>query len=228
MSHIMDGKGIKVVTTQDGSNSLFSEQFGEQYHSKYGAVQESQHVFIQAGLFYKFKMQDDVSILDIGFGSGLNAFLTFLETDKRDKKVFYEAVEAFPVSAAEAKKLNFPEILNCEAHTEQFHNLHILTWDEQHTINEKFVLKKSLKKFEEIQEVEKYDLIYFDAFAPSTQPELWETPLLSIMYKALKPGGVFVTYSAKGTVKRNLKSLGFSLENLPGPPGKREMIRAIK
>jgi tRNA U34 5-methylaminomethyl-2-thiouridine-forming methyltransferase MnmC len=225
----MDVKSdIKVITTQDGSHSLFSEQFGENYHSKYGAIQESMHVFIEAGLFYKFKMQDDVSVLGIGFGSGLNAFLTYLETVKRQKSVYYEAIEAYPVPVEEAAKLNFPELLESQDQKHIFDYMHQSDWEKEHKFSTQFIFKKSLNKFENIVAEDKFDLIFFDAFAPSTQPELWEPPVLSIMYKALKSGGIFVTYSAKGSVKRNLKALGFALENLPGPPGKREMIRAIK
>ncbi len=225
----MDVKSdIKVITTQDGSHSLYSEQFGENYHSKYGAIQESLHVFIQAGLFYKFAMQDHVSVLGIGFGSGLNAFLTYLETFKREKSVYYEGVEAYPVPLEEAAKLNFPELLQSKDQKYIFDQMHQCEWDKDHQLNERFLFRKSLNRFENINVKEKFDVVFFDAFAPSTQPELWESPVLSLMYDALKPGGVFVTYSAKGSVKRNLKGLGFTLENLPGPPGKREMIRAIK
>ncbi|MCB0650406.1 MAG: tRNA (5-methylaminomethyl-2-thiouridine)(34)-methyltransferase MnmD [Saprospiraceae bacterium] len=226
MSNLKDD--IKVVTTQDGSHSLFSEQFGEFYHSRYGAIRESRHVFIEAGLFYKFGTGHSLSILEIGFGSGLNAFITYLETMSREKFIYYEAVEAFPVPVEEAEKLNFPELLGAMPEKEVFNLMHQLDWDLVHEISPKFSLKKSLKKFEQITDNEVFDLIYYDAFAPATQPELWEIPILSLMYNALKPGGIFVTYSAKGSVKRNLRSLGFVVEDLPGPPGKREMIRALK
>ena len=226
MSHSKDN--IKLVLTQDGSHSLFSEQFGEQYHSKYGAIRESRHVFIEAGLFYKLASSDQLDILEIGFGSGLNAFLTFLETEKRSRKIFYETLEAYPLSPDESARLNYPEQLQAGDKKQYFQAMHDLAWDVSHQITENFSFKKSLKKFEDFDGESMFDLIYFDAFAPGTQPELWENPVLANICGRLKPGGVFVTYSAKGSVKRNLKSLGLQVENLPGPPGKREMIRAVK
>ncbi|KAA3622046.1 MAG: SAM-dependent methyltransferase [Bacteroidetes bacterium] len=219
---------IKIVTTQDGSHSLFSQQFGEQYHSKYGAILESRHVFIEAGLFYKFSSSDEVNVLEIGFGSGLNAFLSYLESVNRPKKIYYETMEAFPVSEPDALKLNYPEQLMAEDHASIFQQMHRLPWDAVHQLSPNFHFKKVLKKFEELKESARFDVVYFDAFAPGTQPELWENSMLSLVYEAMRPKGVLVTYSAKGSVKRNLKSLGFQVENIPGPPGKREMIRAIK
>jgi tRNA U34 5-methylaminomethyl-2-thiouridine-forming methyltransferase MnmC len=219
---------IKLVLTQDGSHSLFSEQFGEQYHSKYGAIRESQHVFIESGLFYKLASGDKLNILEIGLGSGLNAFLTYLETVRRTKSIYYEALEAYPLPLAEAKKLNYPEQLHAKDHEKVFIQMHELPWNEAAELSENFTFKKTLRRFEEIDGETLFDIIYFDAFAPGTQPELWENPVLSRICDRLSPGGVFVTYSAKGSVKRNLKALGLIVENLPGPPGKREMIRAIK
>lgn len=226
MSHSKDD--IKLVLTQDGSHSLYSEQFGEQYHSKYGAIRESRHVFIEAGLFYKMASSEKLDILEIGFGSGLNALLTFLETEQRSRKVYYETLEAYPLSKDESARLNYPEQLQAPDKKELFLAMHDLPWDVTHQLTENFSFKKSLKKFEEFDGESMFDLIYFDAFAPGTQPELWEIPVLANICGRLKKGGVFVTYSAKGSVKRNLKSLGLQVENLPGPPGKREMIRAIK
>lgn len=227
MSNTRDN--IKLIVTQDGSHSLFSERFGEQYHSKYGAIRESRHVFIESGLFYKLASADKLNILEIGFGSGLNAFMTYIETLQRPKHIYYETIEAYPLPLSEAKKLNFPEQLKAVEHQQAFLQMHELPWDEPFDLSEKFTFKKSLKLFEDINEHGLlFDLIYFDAFAPGTQPELWENPVLSRICAKLSTGGVLVTYSAKGSVKRNLKSLGLTVENLPGPPGKREMIRATK
>lgn len=226
MSHKQDD--IKIVTTQDGSHSLFSQHFGEQYHSKYGAILESRHVFIEAGLFYKLSSNDEVNVLEIGFGSGLNAFLSYLESINRPKKIYYETMEAFPVPESDAKRLNYPEQLMAEDHQFIFQQMHQLPWNITHELSPNFLFKKVLKQFEELEGSSRFDVVYFDAFAPGTQPELWENSMLSLVYEAMRPKGVLVTYSAKGSVKRNLKSLGFEVENIPGPPGKREMIRAIK
>ena len=223
-----DKRDISLIDTQDGSHSLYSEQFGETYHSKYGAIQESLHVFIKAGLHPKISDQQLISILDIGFGSGLNAFLTFIEGKKWNKSIVYEAVEAYPVAVEKALTLNYPAQLNAENEVDIFTQMHECEWNVEHQLSTSFSFKKTLKHFEDLAYQEIFDIIYFDAFAPNTQPELWEIPVLSAMHKALRKNGTFVTYSAKGSVKRNLQSVGFTIEKLAGPPGKREMIRAVK
>lgn len=223
-----DKSDITLIDTQDGSHSLYSEQFGETYHSKYGAIQESLHVFIKAGFHPKMQEHNSFSILDIGFGSGLNAFLTFLEGEKWNKSIVYEAVEAYPVAISKALTLNYPTQLNAKNKVDIFTQMHECEWNVEHQLSSKFSFKKNLKHFEDLEYEEVFDIIYFDAFAPNTQPELWEIPVLSVMYKALRKNGIFVTYSAKGSVKRNLQSVGFTIEKLAGPPGKREMLRGVK
>lgn len=218
----------KLFTTEDGSHSLYSEEYDVSYHSKFGAVQETQHVFIEAGLRYKAVLDKDLKILDIGFGTGLNAFMTILEAEKRGLKVEYVGVEAYPVSMETAEQLNYSEQAGQPEMQEVFLNLHKSPWGEKIELTKYFTATKLQKKFEELAFEEEFDLIYFDAFAPQAQPELWEEPIMLSMWNALKKGGTLVTYCAKGDVKRTLKGIGFEVEKLPGPPGKREMTRANK
>ena len=218
----------KIFETADGSHSIYSEQFGVSYHSKYGAIQETQHVFIDAGLGLKAILQPKIDILDIGFGTGLNALMTCLEAQKRNLTIHYTAVEAFPISLETVQSLNYGEILKEETVNDIFLKMHEANWGETIHITEHFIFTKLKSKFQKLTFQSAYDVVYFDAFAPSAQPELWETPVLKIMYDALRPTGVLTTYCAKGEVKRTMKAIGFGIERLPGPPGKREMTRATK
>jgi len=221
-------KELEIFNTQDGSHSVFSPIFGVSYHSKYGAIQESQHVFIAAGLLEKATTQKEVSILEIGFGTGLNALMTLLEAERRHLTIHYTGVENYPLSLEEASTLNYPEILAATSHRGVFEEMHRIPWGEPKALSPSFHFTKLKQKFEDLSLKDTFDVIYFDAFAPSAQPELWETEVLGIMYDALKADGILVTYCAKGSVKRALKSLGFTIEALKGPPGKREMTRAKK
>ena len=215
----------KLFITEDGSHSLFSQKHGVSYHSKYGAIQETQHVFINAGFQYKIPSAS-LSILGIGFGTGLNAFMTFLESKKHDIDINYIGVEAYPLSMETITEFNFSEILKEEEKV--FQKIHELDWEKPHPLNNHFQLTKMKMMIEDIVFNNQFDLIYFDAFGPGSQPELWEEPILQKMYDALKIDGILTTYCAKGSVKRGLKKVGFSIEALPGPPGKREMTRAVK
>lgn len=217
-----------IFETQDGSHSIMSAQHGVSYHSKYGAVQESRHVFIQAGLFQKALQQKEIAVLEFGFGSGLNAFLTLLEAQQHGWEILYETIEAFPISLEQAQVLNYPTLLEAQDSQAAFLTMHECQWNQEIAITRSFVFKKWLSKFEDISFHNQFDVIYFDAFAPDAQPELWEASVLDKAYQALRPGGLLVTYCAKGSVKRALKSVGFQLESLPGPPGKREMTRCVK
>ena len=216
----------QLFITEDGSHSMFSSKHGVSYHSKYGAIQETQHVFIDAALKFRASSISQLSILDIGFGTGLNAYMTFLFGKKEKLKINYTAIEAFPISVEVAQELNFAQLLD-EAPLD-FLQFHISVWEEKHTFSEGFFFKKNKKRFEDISFENQFDVIYFDAFAPNAQPELWEENILQKMFDALKKGGVLTTYCAKGVVKRTLKKVGFTIEAIPGPPGKREMTRAIK
>ena len=216
----------RIFITEDGSHSMFSQEHGVSYHSRHGAIQESQHVFIDAGFHFKSSANNSLSILEIGFGTGLNAFMTLLEAEKSDHKIQYTAIEAFPISIEEATTLNYAAALQQD--TSKFLKLHQSTWEETISLNDNFSFIKNKKRFEELDFQNQFDIIYFDAFAPNAQPELWEKTLLQKMYDVLKPNGVLTTYCAKGVVKRTLKAVGFTIEAIPGPPGKREMTRAIK
>ena len=221
-----------IIETQDGSHSVFSEEYQVSYHSKYGAVQETQHVFIEAGLYCKLPELTPgagIRILEFGFGTGLNAYMTLLEAERRELDIHYVSLEAFPVTTAQARQLNYPACLEVDRkHSQFFLELHECDWEQEHRLTPHFVFRKHLGLFQDYIPAEKFDIIYYDAFAPGAQPELWEAAVLQKAYDALDEGGIIVTYCAKGAVKRTLKSLGFAIEALPGPPGKREMTRGRK
>ncbi|HOY19359.1 MAG TPA: tRNA (5-methylaminomethyl-2-thiouridine)(34)-methyltransferase MnmD [Haliscomenobacter sp.] len=219
----------EIFVTQDGSHSITAAKFGVSYHSRYGAITESRHVFIQAGLYpLMVNTPAQLSILEIGLGTGLNVLLTYHELDKRPITVYYEALEGFPISPAIAQTLNYPSLIEGSQLQAVFQQLHEGEWNKPITLSPHFQVLKRLGQLEEQSFSPVFDLIYFDAFAPSAQPELWDEAIMQKMYAALKPGGVLVTYCAKGEFKRTLKKVGFTVERLPGPPGKREMTKAVK
>ncbi|WP_282135574.1 tRNA (5-methylaminomethyl-2-thiouridine)(34)-methyltransferase MnmD [Seonamhaeicola maritimus] len=226
----------EIITTADGSKTIHFPEWNEQYHSKHGAIQEAYHVFIKHGLHYYGQSitetvhieepLNQLSILEIGFGTGLNALITLLESEKLQTKVDYVGVEAYPISQDEVSGLNYSSELNSDRLI--FDKLHEVSWEEKHQISDLFSLIKQKKFFNEINDKDIYNLIYFDAFGARVQPELWTEDIFKKMYDALKESGVLVTYSAKGSVRRAMQSVGFTVEKLPGPPGKREMLRAAK
>lgn len=216
----------QLYLTADGSHSLLSENFNVSYHSKHGAIQESQHVFINAGLLHRSKTKQVLNVLEIGFGTGLNALMTLQIAEQHQLKINYQTYEAYPISDTHVSELNYATQLDIDPSI--LDHLHHCDWNTPHIIQPYFQFTKWLKRFEEITDKDQFDVIYFDAFAPNAQTELWEKPLLQKMYDALKPEGVLTTYCAKGVVKRCFKTIGFELESIPGPPGKREMTRVIK
>lgn len=218
----------ELFTTADGSKSLHIPEWDEQYHSKHGAIAESRHVFIEMGLMplMKGSTTREICILEIGFGTGLNAFLTYLESKERKQYILYQGVEAYPVRSEEASLLNYSELLNASQH--KFAMMHSSPWEEEVAIDDHFTLKKRRQLFSNITDKNKFNLIYFDAFGARVQPELWTESIFQIMFDALKKGGVLVTYAAKGSARRAMQAVGFEVERLPGPPGKREMLRARK
>ncbi len=216
----------EIIQTLDGSTTIHLKEWDECYHSKHGAIQEAQHVFIQNGL--SLFPNQYVSILEIGFGTGLNAFITFLESQKLNQSINYVGVEAYPVNASEVLAMNYVAKLNAIAQKEVFEQMHESKWNEKVILNTDFELTKRKQFFDEIADSEQFDLIYFDAFGYRVQPELWSTAIFQKMYTALRPGGKLVTYAARGVVKRSMIEVGFTVEKLPGPPGKREMFRASK
>tara|TARA_Y100000815_G_scaffold273217_2_gene303946 strand:- start:235 stop:912 length:678 start_codon:yes stop_codon:yes gene_type:complete len=221
----------KIVKTADGSTTIQLPEWNEQYHSMHGAIQEARHVFLKMGLDFvctKNPRAQPLHVLEIGFGTGLNAFLTLLSAEAKGIKITYEGVEAYPVLPAEINSLNYIELLEAQQHKATFDKMHATPWEETLAITEGFQLKKRQQKFQDIDDGPRHDLIYFDAFGARVQPELWEEYIFDKMHNALLPGGALVTYAAKGSVRRAMQAVGLEVERLPGPPGKREMLRAVK
>jgi len=216
----------EIIKTLDGSTTIHLKEWDECYHSKHGAIQEAKHVFIKNGL--SLFENNPVSILEIGFGTGLNAFITFLESIEKNQKIDYVGVEAYPVNAEEVLAMNYVEELDALKFHNIFEKMHKCEWDNKVEICDQFSLTKRKQFFDEIDDFEIFDLIYFDAFGYRVQPELWSTEIFQKMYNSLKPNGVLVTYAARGVVKRSMIAVGFTVEKLAGPPGKREMFRAFK
>lgn len=219
---------LKIFLTHDGSHSLLNEHLNETYHSIHGALQESRYVFIQQGLDFVFKnsAKPSINILEIGFGTGLNALLTLQRSISDNRVIHYTTLEAFPIDDNTWPNLNYAD--SDESKT-LFEKLHRANWNQAVEITPGFHLQKLHTTLQQVAlEPNHFDLIYFDAFAPNKQPEMWELPMLQKVAEAMKSNGVFVTYCAKGQLKRDLQSLSLKVESLQGPPGKREMVRAIK
>ncbi len=215
-----------IIQTQDGSTTIHLPDWDESYHSKHGAIQEAYHVFIKSGLsLFEGK---PVSILEIGFGTGLNAFITYLEAKKSNQIIDYVGVEAYPVALSEALQMNYVSELNALNESAIFNTMHQTTWDEKQLISNDFSLLKRKQLFQDISDVNQYDLIYFDAFGFRVQPELWSLEIFQKMYTSMKLGGILVTYACRSSIKKAMLECGFKVEKLPGAPGKREMLRAIK
>lgn len=225
----------KIIMTDDGSATIYLSDWNESYHSRHGAIQEAYHVFIQNGLDF-FKESAQLSILEIGFGTGLNAFITLLESINRNLNINYTGIEKYPVSAEEAQKLNYPKILkewnpqfSVDELEKYYFDLMNSGWEKEIQLKSEFNLTKIQDDFLEFNYPEnQFDLIYFDAFGARVQPELWTEILFEKLFNSLKKGGIFTTYSAKGSVRRALIEVGFKVEKRPGPPGKREMLVAKK
>jgi tRNA U34 5-methylaminomethyl-2-thiouridine-forming methyltransferase MnmC len=216
----------EITTTADGSVTIFLPEWEESYHSKHGAIQEANHVFIDRGLH--FVNLPKLAILEIGFGTGLNALLTLMEGKNKDLSIEYVGVEAFPISENELQALNYIQSLNAPQFQADFDKCHACAWEVSHPIHENFRLTKNQLFFEQITYKNQFDLIYFDAFGYRVQPELWSETIFKIMFEALKPSGVIVTYACRTPIKKAMESAGFKTEKLPGPPGKREMLRGVK
>ncbi len=222
----MTGDNLSLVLTSDGSHSLLNKELNETYHSLHGAVQESLHVFIKMGLefFLQQSRPEVVRIFEVGFGTGLNALLTSQFAITHNVNVLYTSIEAYPLSKEVARQLNYAT-LSDDVGT--FERLHSTAWGQELQVTSRFTLNKVHARLQE-HDPAPMDIIFFDAFAPAKQPEMWEPALLNKVCKALTPDGVFVTYSAKGQLKRDLRTLGLAVETLSGPPGKKEMVRAVK
>ncbi|NVJ89369.1 MAG: tRNA (5-methylaminomethyl-2-thiouridine)(34)-methyltransferase MnmD [Flavobacteriaceae bacterium] len=220
----------EILITADGSSTIHLPDWNEQYHSKHGAIQEAQHVFIKKGLDYYLEQQEikNLSILEIGFGTGLNAFITLLKAESLQQHINYIGVEAYPVAKSEIELLNYVNELNASTFETHLNRMHEVDWEKTTSISTYFNLLKRKQFFQEIADVDAFNIIYFDAFGARNQPELWTEEIFKKMFSALKSQGILVTYSAKGSVRRALQSVGFTVERLDGPPGKREMLRATK
>lgn len=222
---------LEIINTRDGSDTIYNSDLGESYHSTFGAIQESSFIFIGQGLIPVVKTFDEgpLQILEIGFGTGLNALLTQIEAERTGRKIIYTSIEAFPLPEEIWQRLNYPRQLCSIDYTAQFHNLHQASWDQPEEISPHFTLHKLVVKLEDYAPPDDvFHGVFFDAFSPAAQPELWNELFFRKIHTAMKPDGFFVTYSVKGTVVRALKSVGFTIEKLAGPPGKRHILRAKK
>jgi len=210
--------------TADGSHTFFVPELNEHYHSTNGALTESKHVFINAGL--NQIDQKEISILEIGFGTGLNALLSYLNAKSRNIQIHYTSIELYPIDKIWIEKLNFPDEIGIEHSIFEF--LHNCEWDDEVQIDSFFTLHKIKGDLTKTQFHRQFDLIYFDAFAPEKQPEMWSPEIFAHLFEQTNPNGILTTYCAKGAVRRMLQAAGYTTERLPGPPGKWEMLRGRK
>lgn len=217
---------IQIEQTADGSQTLFVPELNEHYHSVKGALTESEHIFIRMGL--KHSSVEAPHVLEIGFGTGLNAFLTLLTADTDQRNIHYTTLERYPVTPALIEQLTYPELI-CPERKDDFQALHQAAWNTDVQLTPYFTLHKVETDFTSYTFPATYDVIYFDAFAPEKQPEMWTQSLFDTLCQQLNPQGILTTYCAKGAVRRMLQAAGFTVERLPGPPGgKREILRATK
>lgn len=222
------------ILTEDGSVTIYVPELNEHYHSIHGAIRESRHIFIQAGIGYYLEEHPEnewtaepLYILEAGFGTGLNAYLSLIRAGELQIPVCYHSIEKYPLSSDDIEKLNYPEHIDYpDRHF--FRELHACAWEQEVNLTPFFRLYKHKQDFRDIRFAAQFDIVFFDAFNPDVQPHLWTREVFDHFQRALKPGGILVTYCVKGVVKQALRSVGFSLKRLPGPPGKREMLRATK
>lgn len=225
-THASDNQPIRQLqVTADGSHTLFIPSMDEHYHSVNGAVQESRHVFIEAG--WRECRREEIRILEVGFGTGLNAFLTLLEAEKEQRHVTYYSVERYPLDEETVRTLNYPEVIS-PGQAELFYAMHRAPWQEDVSLTPFFTLHKIAGDSNTCPLPSSIDLIYFDAFAPDKQPEMWNQAIFDKLYALTSPAGILTTYCAKGVVRRMMQASGYAVERIPGPPGKREMLRARK
>lgn len=222
---VSDGLKRELQVTSDGSHTLYMPDMDEHYHSVNGAIQESEHVFIEAGLHRLSKKE--IRVLEIGFGTGLNAFLTLLDSMQTDVNITYYSMELYPLDIALVQNLNYGKVL-CTGEEDMFMALHEAPWNQSASITPNFTLHKMKGDCNQAELPNEIDLVYFDAFAPDKQPEMWNQELFNKLYFRMNARGILTTYCAKGAVRRTMKEPGFSVERIPGPPGKREMLRATK
>ena len=212
--------------TADGSHTIINKDLNVSYHSTHGAIQESQHVYIDTGLRHIKKKK--ISILEVGFGTGLNALLTLMNSDDNHSEILYEAIELHPLDSVCISSLNYLSILNAEYLREKFMAMHSSPWNAQTNISGTFQLNKLHGDIRDIAISSTFDLVYFDAFDPAVQPEIWTTDVFKKIYMSMNEGGTLVTYSSKAVIRRMMETAGFRIEKVQGPWGKREIVRAEK
>ncbi|MGC6479630.1 MAG: tRNA (5-methylaminomethyl-2-thiouridine)(34)-methyltransferase MnmD [Flavobacteriaceae bacterium] len=221
----------EIIATADGSPSLFLPELKETYHSRHGAQTESDYVFLQKGLSHWLDLSDkskSIHLLEVGFGTGLNAYLTFKAAVKQKLSIHYHSLEKFPLSISLLEQMQFDQFLGATASQSYFWPLHQAEWEVSTAISANFHLCKKEVGFEDFRTEQKYDIIFYDAFGAHAQPQMWTAERMAQAANLLRSGGVWVSYCAKGSVRRALEDAGLQVERLPGPPGKREMLRAIR
>lgn len=218
-------KDIQFRLTKDGSHTLYIPELDEYYHSVHGAINESVHVFLKAGFSYHPSL--NIRVLEIGFGTGLNTILTIIRSVEEKRTVTYHTVELNPLPVDIISRLNYPQLLK-GTFKEIFREIHDIPWNTEQEITSSFTLKKILTDIQYYNSAGCYDVVYFDAFAPDKQPEMWKQGILVKVYNMMNKDGILTTYSSKGEIKRKFENCGFHVEKLPGPPGKREMLRCLK
>lgn len=222
----MKGENYQRITTADGSDSVWVRSMDETYHSRHGAVQEAQHVFIEHGLLPALMSNKTVRIFEVGFGTGLNALLSWIKAAGNNASIEFQTVEKYPLPAEMIEVVNYRDQLpNSES---MLRRLHSVAWNEKQELDDCFDFCKWQCDLDELTLTNQFDLVMYDAFGPRVQPNMWRVDKLQKVHDMLVSGGVLVTYCAQGQFRRNLKEIGFEWESLPGPPGKREMTRAVK
>jgi tRNA U34 5-methylaminomethyl-2-thiouridine-forming methyltransferase MnmC len=216
----------ELFLTEDGSHSIRVPELNVTYHSRHGAIQESAHVFIESGL--KHINKKNINILEVGFGTGLNALLTLIEAEKNDLQILYDVVELYPLDSVSVASLNYLPLLKSQHLATAFSYMHECEWNATAKISGQFDIRKVLGDIRHVEMTGNYDLVYFDAFGPAAQPELWTKEVFKKIYDASKEGCILVTYCSKGIVRRAMTDAGFSVSKIPGPKGKREIVRAVK
>ncbi|MEN8116335.1 MAG: tRNA (5-methylaminomethyl-2-thiouridine)(34)-methyltransferase MnmD [Bacteroidota bacterium] len=218
---------LRVINTGDGSKTLYLPDMGEQYHSVNGAVTESEYVFIEKG--YRHHKSNNITVFEVGFGTGLNCLLTALEAEKQKRRTIYYTIEKYPLGTDIIEALNYGDIISEEAEL-IFDEIHKAPWNQEIKISDYFTLLKIEENLltSGLNEIKNCDVIYFDAFAPDKQPDMWQPKIFNRIYSFCAENAIFVTYSAKGEVRRQLNTAGFEMERLPGPPGKMQMLRGTK
>ncbi len=231
-SHDSTAMKREIIITADGSHSISIPALNSTYHSSHGAIVESKHVFIESG-FHDYRKNNisgnnSINIFEMGFGTGLNALLTLIESEKLQQPVYYETVEAYPLTESEYQALNYCKQLKLEQYQPLFERLHAMDWEIETTITDFFTFKKSMHRLADHFSNRQFHIVYFDAFAPDAQPELWTTEIFTKIFSMLAPGGILVTYCSKTVVRKAMMAAGFTVHKIPGPPHKREIVRAVK